>query len=56
MRANKEAPAGGRPGRGKSGETNRPHYTTLWCRLQAVDACLLPLVVIVDRAVREVTR
>ena len=52
----KNTPAGGRPGRGKSGESNRPHYTSLRFRLQAVDACLLPLVVIVDRAVREVTR
>ena len=56
MRANKEAPAGGRPGRGKSGETNRSHYTLLWFRLQAVEAHLLPFLIIVDRVVKAVTR
>ena len=52
----KNTPAGGRPGRGKSGESNRPHYTTLWCRLQAIEGHLLPLIVIVDRVVKAVMR
>jgi len=50
----KNTPAGGRPGRGKSGESNRPHYTSLRFRLQAVDAFFLPLLFIVDRVVWEV--
>jgi hypothetical protein len=53
---NKNTPAGGRPGRGKSGESNRPYNTTLWSRLQAVEGRLLPLIVIVERVAREVTR
>ena len=52
----KNTPAGGRPGRGKSGESNRPHYTPPWRRLQAIDAYLLPLIVIVDRVVKAVMR
>ena len=57
MRANKEAPAGGRPGRGKSGESNRPHYTLLWSRLQAIEeGHLLPFLIIVERAVKAVMR
>ena len=52
---NKNARPGGRPGTG-NGETNRPHYTLLWSRLQAVEAHLLPLIVIVDRVVKAVTR
>lgn len=54
---NKNTPAGGRPGRGKSGESNRPHYTLLWSRLQAIEeGHLLPFLIIVERAVGEVTR
>jgi hypothetical protein len=50
----KNTPAGGRPGTGKSGESNHPYNTTLWSRLQAVDAFFLPLLFIVERVVREV--
>ncbi len=53
---NKNARPGGRPGTGKSGESNRPHYTTLWFRLQAIEGHLLPLLIVVDRVVGEVTR
>ena len=56
MRQKKEAPAGGRPGRGKSGESNRPHYTSLRFRLQAIEGHLLPLIVIVERVVKAVMR
>ena len=52
----KNTPAGGRPGRGKKENLKRLHYTTLWHRLQAIDACLLPLIVTVDRVVKVVTR
>ena len=52
---NKNARPGGRPGTG-NGETNRLHYTILLLHLQAVDACLLPLTVIIDRVVGEVVR
>jgi len=52
----KNTPAGGRPGRGKSGASNRPYNTTLWSRLQAVDAFFLPLLFIVERAVKAVMR
>ena len=37
-------------------EPNRPHYTSLRFRLQAVDAFFLPLLFIVDRVVGEVCR
>ena len=53
---NKNTPAGGRPGRGKSGASNRPHYTPPWRRLQAIEGHLLPLIVIVDRVVKAVMR
>lgn len=53
---NKNTPAGGRPDRGESGESNRPQYTSLWFRLQGIESCLLPLIVIVERVVREVVR
>lgn len=56
MEENKNARAGGQPGTGKSEKTNRPHYTNLWCQLQGIESCLLPLIVIVERVVREVTR
>ena len=52
---NKNARPGGRPGTG-NGETNRPHCTSLWFRLQVVEAHLLPFLIIVDRVVGEVTR
>ena len=53
---NKNARPGGRPGTGKSGESNRPHYTTLWFRLQAIEGHLLPFLIIVERAVKAVMR
>ena len=56
MRQNKDAPAGGRPGRGKSGESNRPHYTSLRFRLQAIEGHLPLLLIFVERVVREVVR
>ena len=56
MRPNKNTPAGGRPGRGKSGESNRPHYTSLRFRLQAIEGHLLPFLIIVERAVKAVMR
>jgi hypothetical protein len=52
----KNTPAGGRPGRGKSGESNRPHYTSLRFRLQAIEGHLLPFLIIVERAVKAVMR
>ena len=52
---NKNARPGGRPGTG-NGETNRPHYTPPWRRLQAIEGHLLPFLIIVDRVVGEVTR
>lgn len=56
MEENKNARAGGQPGTGKSGESNHAQYTNLWCRLQAIEGHLLPLIVIVERVVREVTK
>lgn len=53
---NKNARAGGQPGTGKSGESNRPHYTSLWFRLQAIEGHLLLLLIFVERVVREVVR
>ena len=44
----------GRPVQG--GDSNQSYDTTLWSRLQAVEAHLLPLIVLVDRVVGEVTR
>ena len=52
----KNTPAGGRPGRGKSGESNRPHYTSLRFRLQAIEGHLLSFLIIVERAVKAVMR
>lgn len=53
---NKNARAGGQPGTGKSGESNRPHYTSLWFRLQAVDSLLLLILIFVERVVKVVMR
>lgn len=53
---NKNARAGGQPGTGKSGESNRPHYTNLWCRLQGIESCLLLLLIFVERVVKVVMR
>jgi hypothetical protein len=52
----KNTPAGGRPGRGKSGESNRPHYTSLRFRLQAIEGHLLLILIFIEQVVREVTR
>ena len=43
-------------GQGKSGESNRPHYTSLRFRLQAIEGHLLPFLIIVERAVKAVMR
>ena len=42
----------GRPVQG--GESNHPYNTTLWSLSQAIDAYLLPLIVLVDQVFREV--
>ena len=42
----------GRPVQG--GESNHPYNTTLWFRLQVVEAHLLPLLIVVERVVGEV--
>ena len=50
----KNTPAGGRPGRGKSGASNRPHYTPLWFRLQVIEVHLLLILIFIEQVVREV--
>lgn len=52
----KNTPAGGRPGRGKNGESNRPHYTSLRSRLQAIEERLLLILIFIEQVVREVAR
>ena len=52
----KNTPAGGRPGRGESGESNHAQYTSLWFRLQAIEGHLLLILIFVERVVREVCR
>ena len=38
----------------QGGESNHPYNTTLWSLSQAIDAYLLPLIVLVDQVFREV--
>ena len=44
----------GRPVQGE--ESNRPHTTTSWPRLQVIEGHLLLLLIFVERVVREVTK
>ncbi len=45
---------GGEPVQGE--KTNRLQYTPLWSRLHAIESHLLPFRILIDRAVKEVTR
>ena len=51
---NKNARAGGQPGTGKSGVSNRPYNTTLWFRLHAIEGHLL--LIFIEQVGREVAR